>query len=684
MARISKTKQLADIHAEALQEFDRIISVVRPERLQALKDRRFYSISGAQWEGALGEQFENKPKMEFNKIHAAIIRIINEYRNNNIGIIFVSKEGQEHDALADTCADLYRADEQDSNAQEAYNNAFEEGVGGGFGAFRLLNQYEDEENDEDERQRIRIAPIFDADNSVYFDLDAKRQDKKDAKRCFVLNGMTKEGYREEYGDNPASWVKQIMQTIFDWVTADTVYVAEYYRVEEVPELVHVYQDLEGNEHRYTDADFESNELLTDELAVQGAKKVREKKVVRKRVHKYIMSGSKILEDCGYIAGKYIPIVPFYGKRWFVDGVERFMGHVRLAKDAQMLSNMLRSYLAEIAALSPVEKPIFTSEQVAGHEMRWAEDNIKKYPFLTVNGVTDANGQPVAAGPIGYTKVPNIPPAMAALLQITEQDMRDILGNQEQGDKIVSNISEKAIQLVQQRLDMQTFIYMSNFAIAMRRAAEIWLSMASEVYVEEGRKMKGVGEQENIKQVELMRPVIDKESGETVYENDMSEAKFDVTYIVGPSSQSRRASTVSALTEMLAASTDPEVRRILESMILMNMEGEGISDARDYFRKSLVRIGVIKPTEEEQAQMMAEAQNAKPDPQSQYLMAEAERATAEAADLRAGTVKKIADAEQARAKTSEILANIDNSELEQLMSVLEKLSGIRNQTINPIQ
>lgn len=56
-----QTAELKDIHAESLAEFGDIWSVVEPERKQCLEDRQFYSLSGAQWNGALGEQFENKP-----------------------------------------------------------------------------------------------------------------------------------------------------------------------------------------------------------------------------------------------------------------------------------------------------------------------------------------------------------------------------------------------------------------------------------------------------------------------------------------------------------------------------------------------------------------------------------------------------------------------------------------------
>jgi hypothetical protein len=94
---------------------------------------------------------------------------------------------------------------QDSCADEAYDNAFEEAVGGGFGAWRLRNEYEDEYDDEDDRQRIRIEPIYDADSTVFFDLNAKRQDKSDARSCYVLTAMTREAYQDQYDDDPASW-----------------------------------------------------------------------------------------------------------------------------------------------------------------------------------------------------------------------------------------------------------------------------------------------------------------------------------------------------------------------------------------------------------------------------------------------------------------------------------------------
>ena len=664
MARISKEQRLANLHSEALAQFDDVQTALRDERLQCLQDRRFYSISGAQWEGPLWDIYENKPKFEVNKIALSVMRIISEYRNNRITVDYVSKDGAKDDKLAETCDGLYRADEHDSVADEAYDNAFEEAVGGGFGAWRLRTVYEDDEDEENERQRIQIEPIFDADSSVFFDLNAKRQDKADARFCYVIYSMTRESYKEEWNDDPTDWPKIIHQYEFDWATPDVVYIAEYYKVEDVTETIRVFRAIDGTEERYRAKDFEEDPELENTLAAIGSVEVRQRKIKSRKVHKYIMSGGKVLEDCGYIAGKCIPIIPVYGKRWFVDNVERCMGHVRLAKDAQRLKNMQLSKLGEISALSSVEKPILTPEQVAGHQVMWSEDNLKDYPYLLINPITGPDGSQTVSGPVAYTRAPNVPPAMAALLQVTEQDMQDILGNPQAGEKLVSNIGGKAVEMIQQKLDMQTFIYMSNFAKSMKRCGEVWLSMAKDIYIEEGRKMKVITENGETDSVTLMQPMVDQETGEVKMANDLGAAKFDVDVDVGPSSSSRRAATVRALTGMMQITQDPETLQVLGAMAMMNMEGEGVSEVQNYFRQRLIRMGVVKPTEQEAEAMMAEmeARGQQQDPNAIFLQAAAEEAVAKAAKARADTIKTVADAELSRARTAETMAKA--SEIDQ--------------------
>ena len=657
MARKSKQTKLAEIHSQALREFDDIQAAGRDVRLQCLQDRRFVFVPGAQWEGGLGDQFENKPKYEFNKVHLACIRIFNEYRNNRITVDFQPRDGSKDDKLADACDGMYRADEKACSADEAYDNCFDEGTAGGMGAFRLRAVYEDDDDDENERQRIAMEPIFDADSCVFFDLGAKRYDKADAKRCYVLTPYALGAYKDEFGDDPADWPHSITQTQFDWCTPDVVWVCELYRVEEEKETMVIFQGLAGDEKRVELEDLDEDPTKLEELQATGYREIDRKKVRCRKIVKYLMNGSKMLNEGEEIAGKCIPIPPFYGKRMVVDGVERFQGHARLAKDAQRLMNMLLSWLADMAARFDIEKPILTPEQLGEHAYMWAEDSVKRYPYLLMNPLLDSNNEMIPGSnvPMGYTKSPNIPPAMAALAQMAAQALDDMLGNQQAGEKIEPNISGKVVELIQSRLDMQVFIYMSNFAKTMKRAGEIWLSMMKDIAREENRKAKTVGPNGEVNAVVLNRPTYNPDTGEDAVELDMANANYEVDVDVGPSSSSKRQSTVRQLTAMKQGTTDPETLQVLDSLILMNLEGEGITDARDWARRKMVRMGVVKPTEEEVAQMQQEAAGAQPSPQDQYLQAAAQEAEANAGNARAKTVQTIADAELKRAQTAKTLA-----------------------------
>ena len=676
MARLTIQEKLTQKHQFFLADFDRIQTALRDERLQCLMDRRFATIAGAQYEGPLLEQYENKPRFEFNRVALAVQRVENEYRNNRVTVDFQARDGSENDELADACDGLYRADEQASGAKEAYDNAFREGISGGVGAWRLRACLEDDEDEEEEdaQQRIKIEPIFDADSCVWFDLDAKRADKRDASRCYVMTPMTVEAYIEEWGDDPATWPRQVHQNEFDWSAPNLVWVAEVYEVDEIKTPVQYWRStLMPNqpERRVTKQELEDSPELPSVLAATGYELVREsRKFERKVVRKYIMSGAKILEDCGIIAGTCIPIVPFFGRREVIDGIERCGGVVRLARDAQMLTNMLLSWLAEMAARFDVEKPILTPEQVGQHALMWAEDNVKKYPYLLLEAMDGPNGEKLPPNQIQYTKAPQIPPAMAALTQIATEALNDLLGNQAAGEQIQPNLSGKAVELIQNRLDMQVFIYMSNFATyAMKRSGEIWLSMMRDIARAQERKMKTLTPDGKAGSVVLNQPRIDQQTGEQIVALDMKNARYEVVADVGPSSGSQRAATVRALTGLASITEDPEIKQALILATLQNVEGEGLIDLRDWARAKAVRMGVTKPTDEEKAQLAQEQQGQQPDPQAQFLLAESKKAEAD-------TVLKLAQTEKAKADTVKTLADVDMGQRQQAIEAVRTMAEIQ--------
>ena len=219
------------------------------------------------------------------------------------------------------------------------------------------------------------------------------------------------------------------------------------------------------------------------------------------------------------------------------------------------------------------------------------------------------------------------------------------------------------------------------AKAVKRCGEVWLSMAKEVYVEEGRKLKTINNTGQTSNTVLGQQKIDEATGAMKTENDLNDASFDVSALPGPTSASKRAATVRALMGVLQITQDPETIAVITSMIMMNMEGEGVEEIRDYFRNKLLKMGVVKPTQEEAAKLQQEAQNQPQDPNAVFLQASAKQALADADLKQANTVLATAKAEQAHVDTAATLAGIHSDKIDKTLQVIQALE---TKAAQPIQ
>jgi hypothetical protein len=686
----TKAERDAELVEESTRHFDMSYKSQQEVRLKCLQDRRFVFVEGAMWEDALRLQFDNKPRFEVNKLHMSCVRIFNEYRNNRVSVQFLPSDSDANQDNANFLNGKYRADERDGGGQEAYDNCFEEGVSGGMGAFRLRNVYNDEYDEDDDTQKIIFEPIYDADSSVFFSLDGKKYDKSDAKRCWVITSMARDEYNDKYGETNAdadpfntegsgaqTFRKVQHMTEFDWFTPDVIYIAEYYRVEEVKKRVHVFRLLNQNQK---DVKVDEDDLDDDtrkDMEDQGYKEIRVRTLKERRVRKWIHDGGRVLEDEGYIAGRNIPVIPFYGKRAYIDNQERIMSHIRLGKDSQRLFNMLISFLGMLAAESPREKPIFTPEQIAGHQVTWAEDNITNNPYLLINAIKDINGSKIPAGPLAYTKPPDVPPALAALIQVISESIQEVTGNQEAGEKMLSNVSDALVERIQNKVDMQAFIYMDNFGKTMQRGGEVWLDMAREIYDEDDRKVNVIAK-DNTRSLTKLK-MAKQVDGVTQVVNDPAKGMYLVEAAVGPAFKSARDALVRSLVGMLQYIQDPQLAGIITSLILTNMDGEGLDDLREFLRMRLVTMGVVQPTDAEKAKLQEQqkaAANQPPDPQTQLMLAAAQEKQAGAGKTHAETVAKFADAANSRA---DAIAKLANARRDDLMGAFQILQQLISQT-----
>lgn len=674
MARKSKSEREADLHAEALQQFEDSYTATRYDREQALASRRFVNIRGAQWDWAEGT-FDNKMTLEIDHVSGEVIRIANEYRKNRIAAMFMPADGTEADDLADACAARYRADTQDAQGREARDTAFYGALEGGYGGMRLRAEYEGNT----EYQRICLEPVNDAESSLFFDANAKRKDKSDAEHAFLITPWTHRAYVKKYGGDTASWPVSLMgRYTFPWFGdgVDLVYVAEYFVKEAGRETFRIFRGFADEVQEHLEDDLDEDAVAT--LLATGFVEEDPRTDEYDRVVKYVMSGAKILSGPELVPGRNIPLVPQYGYWKIIDHVERVRGHVLKQMDPQIVYNLQVSKVGETAAASSIEKPIFTSEQIKGWENYWQRDNIDNNAFMVINTIRDATGASMPMGPIAFTKSPDVPPAVGALIQLTKQDIADQNGNQQNTEMVNPNVSGVAMELAQGKSDMRSSAFIDGAAEAETRIAEIWQGMAAEIYVEPGRKLKTLNEDGKRGTVEIGKKVFNPKTGELDLDVDFSRAKFDVVVDVGPTSASRRMSIVRTMMGLMQFATDPLDQKKLQAYAMMNMEGEGLNDMREDARRTLIALGVVKPSKEEEAEMQAAQQPAAPDPNAVLADAMAKEAEAKAVKAIADTALAEAKTQQTQADTAKTLAEIPIAQQESALKTAQALANELNQ------
>lgn len=667
-----------ELHQRLLERIDADYDQSHDNQRQSYDDRRFCFVAGAQWDGDIGRQFAGRPKFEFNKIQLSVIRIYNEWAKNRFTVEFRPQNDAADTDTADNLQELFRADERDSNADEAYSTAFMEGISGGIGAILLEAKYDDEDGDDDEYQRIRIKPIFEADTMVYWDANARRYDKADAKHVTIVTSMSKAQFESKYNKDVSSF-DDLQGYRFDWRDGDNVRVAEHYELTErkieVTKLIHP----DGGEPvKLYEDDEDFDQQLNDYMA-QGFEIDFVKKVKRKEVKGYVLSGSEVVEKLGVIAGEYLPVAPFYGKRMYVSGREVTQGHVGLSRDAQIAFNLKMSGLIDLASRPQDETPIFTPAQVKGHEGQWASKEVERKPYLTINPTKDAQGNIIGVGPQAYTKAPVIPQAMGALIESSGALIGELTGNQSNGEQLVSNVSTEAVEMVQDKVDAQAYIYLDNFAKTIAHVGRIWLSMAQVVYDEENREMPGVSHDDTDSKVVINKPTI--KDGQLAYENDMQGGKYKVTVDIGEAFSTQRDKTIKRLLNLVPMIQDPQQQSALLNTILANQDGEGMHDLSRYARKNLINMGIVEPDEQEAKEMEAAQQaaaNQPPSVEQEYYKAEAAKALAGAEKAKADTQKTLAEVDETRADTAKTLFEMQREQqqtqqtMQEMMVILQAM------------
>lgn len=610
---------------------------------EALEDIRFVVVPGSQWDSALKKRRGDRPCYEFPKLQSHTRQAINEMRQARPqGKVRGTEESDR--GLAELMQGICRNIESVSNAEQAYDIAYETAVQGGFGVWRITTDYA---NDDDFDLDIRIKPVRNP-FAVKFDPAAVEIDRRDGLFAFVEEFIPEDEFKRRY---PKASMEDFEadDECQDWRDAGKIRVAEYWWKE--PQKRELWA-LDSGAVVFAD------EAGVDEaeLAAMGVQIVRHRMVDSHKVMMVLTNGHEELTEPHEFPCKFIPIVPVWGNIQNIAGEDYWQGMVRPSKDQQRLHNVHRTAMTEAVAKAPKAPFLLKRAWIKGLEHFWNRANAEDYPYLPVND--SAEGMP--------TRAPQaeVPAALIQLAAMDNDDMKAATGQYDASLGARSNeTSGRAINARKMQGATATFNYVDNLVYSIRYTYEILTDMIPRVY-DTPRVVRVLGADGGEKWKQLYQEVTDPETGQTFVLNDIGKGKYDVVVTVGASYATQRMEAVEAFSQLAGqlGGAAPGIAPLLAYQVVKNLDLPGSEEVDEALRKALVAQGLMPPKEGE------EPPPQQPDPR---MVAELEKIGAQVEKDRAQAAKTQAEAEavtpQAQADIAKTIAEAVAQQLQNMMA-----------------
>lgn len=547
---------------------------------KAVDDIKFVTIPGHQWNDELKKRRKNRHCYEFPKLRMMAQQIINEQKQSRPqGKVRGTEDGDR--ALAELLQGICRNIEASSNAEYAYDMAFEQAVRGGLGFWEITTDYA---RQDDFDLDIRIEPVRNF-AAVKPDPAAVKPDRRDAHFYFVEDRMSRDEFKRRFPDADLEGFDAAHECE-RFRDAGQICVLKYWWKE--PKKRELWQLTTG---AVTYADEAG--VTEEDLAAMGVQIVRRRVVESHIVKCALTNGHEFLSEPVEFPSQFIPIVPCWGFLDMVDGVEHFAGVVRFNRDSQRLHNVHKTAAIEAVAKAPKAPFIAKPSQVKGFKHMWENANAEDYPILYV--AEDSVGVPQRA------QQAELPAALLQLAALDNEDMRAQTGQFAANLGAPSNESSgRAIAMRRAQGATSTFNFIDNLSQAMRYTYEILGDMIPRVY-DTPRVVRVLGEDGGEKFKQLYQEVVDPATGQTVVLNDITKGKYDYTVTIGPSYATQRMEAAEAFSQLAGqiGGTMPGLGPLLSYQAVKNLDLPGNEEIDKALRKILVAQGLLEPQEGEQ-------------------------------------------------------------------------------------
>lgn len=551
---------------EFLRQANEAESDNRGKAVEALKFRY-----GEQWpQYAINSRGNERPQLTINETNTYIKKVCNLQRQQRPRGKASPVDSFADPKIAKVITGLGRHVEVNSDADNAYDTAFDFAATIGWGYWRLRTDY----ISEDSFNQDVFIDVIDNPLTVYFDPNAKLPDGSDAEGGLITDMMRKDVFKKQYPDAQLSGFvdRGAGDVDANWMTEHDIRLAEYFKIERKKAKLVMLTD--------------GTVLWDDQLpmiqrlmAVAGVGVQGDRESFKRVVKWCKQTAFDVLEE-KTLPGRWIPIVPVYWTSVIIDGKRNLRGLVWDAMDPQRMVNFWQTSITESIALAPKAKWLIAEGQDEGHENEFKNANLSSSPTLRYKP-TDVSGKPV---PPPSRIQPEPPPAGALEAAfLASQNLSRVLGIFDPAVRGgAQHKSDKTLNAERGQSEMANFDGYDNLTRSIKHTWRIMLSWFPSTY-DTQRVQRIIGEDGREQMVTLNEKTQEQGSDGQAIEkvlNDVTVGNYDVVMQTGPGYDTRRQEGVQATIELMATPLGEKVAAVADDLIVRNMDFPGAEDIAD--------------------------------------------------------------------------------------------------------
>lgn len=521
-------------------------------------------VMGSQWtedESKLFVDYHKIP-LSFNKLAPLINHLLGEQRQNTPNLQVVPDENVDVQT-AQIREALIKEISLNSQAKEAYQQAFQQAAIGGYGAYGIDTDYE---NEDSFYLVIKIKKIKDP-TTCYWDLGASSPCKTDGMVAGERTRMTRKKFKQLYGEKIERQIGSDSQydegSATGWIFSNDNEITIIDHYERKYDKEKLYQLSNGriiNKKELLDLDkieIEGNELYLD--GEDPVTIINDRMAYKYKIKHYKVAGDFILEETDF-PSEQLPII-FVDQNSYIDksGKQLCRPLVKDARDAQRYINYLGTQSAYMIRVSRYDQFLVSKQNVRSPDTQviWRDPS-------TAQGGLVFDESPSGVVP-QQLRPPELPQSMITQYQRALADIEQctgIYGTQmgEQGNEV----SGVAIDARTKRGSYNTYVPFDSLNRAIACGGEIINEMIPKVYDTE-RLMSLTLPDSGQQKVMINQQMDDYGS---LIKNDMTVGKYKVRLLPGPSFEGQKQENLESIQTVLQA--NPELFSLIADLYVENL------------------------------------------------------------------------------------------------------------------